>query len=234
MIRITMTTLLSSTFCLAVVCGALRAQAQSNTGASAESNRGIDAVDASVHSEVDAHPHELNPADASNEHLTPLHNTKRPPVTVVWPARADLSITDSDNKSGLPRVGMSSFRTKAGSGQPSASVTSTGATNHDSGQDDFRLLKASPRHPLPLSARPSLSTRTTVPLVSGSDQTPAFVAPFGRTALGFAASASPFPKRDPFKSKNQTTGKRHQHQESKPLISTETKSSFDSLATTRR
>jgi len=226
-----MNAVMSAAICLAVAFAVLGAQAQSYTEVSAKTNPAIDAVDASVHVEVDGQPHEPTPVDASHEQPTPLHNTKRHPAA-LWPAHADISTTDSDDKSGPPGVGMSSFRLRTRLGQSSASATSTSATNDDSGQDHFRLLKAPPSHLFPLSAKPSSSPRTSVPSVSVPDETTGSSAPFGRAALGIDAITSP--KRDLSKYKDQTTGKRHQHHSHLPVTTTATRSSFDSVATTGR
>lgn len=213
--------------CVLVLCPCLSAQAQSNTEVSAETNPTIDAVDASVRPEVDGQPHEPTQGETSREGPTTLRILKRPPATVVWPARADLSTTYGDGKTGPPGVGMSSFRPRMVWGQPSAwqpnaTATSNGATNDDSGQDHFRLLNAPPSHPLSLSAKPTLNPRTMVSPVSGSDQTSALGAPFGRAGIGLGAITSPFPKRDSSKYKDQTGKKRHQHHSGLPVTTTAT------------
>ena len=239
MIRATMNAFMSAAICLAVAFAVLGAQAQSNTEVSAKTNPAIDAVDASVHVEVDGQPHEPTPVDASHEQPTPLHNTKRHPATAFWPARADPSATGSDDKSSSPGVGMSFFRPDTEWGRPSAwqssaSATSTGATNDDSGQDHFQLSNAPPSHLLSFSTKTSSSPRTNVPPVSVSDETTALSAPFGRAVLGLGAITNPFPKRDPSKYKNRTGTKRHQHHSRLSVPATATSSSFDSLATTGR
>jgi hypothetical protein len=237
MIRIAMTKLMLAAFCLALVCAGLRAQAQANEGVSEETNPGVEAIDASVHAEVDGQPQEAIPADLSSQRIT-LGSTTRHPATTFWLTHADVLTADADGKGGPPKIGFSSFRPKTASGQPnppqpSESATAGGAKNNDSTQAHFRVLNVSPSHPLALSAKSSLIRKTTIPPISEPDQTTALSAPFGRAAFGLGASASPFPKKDSFEYKNQATGKRRAHHARKPRTSTAIKSSFDSLATTR-
>jgi hypothetical protein len=231
---------ISAAICLALACAALHTQAQSNTGVSEESNRAVEAVDASVHAEVDGQPHELTPAESPRERRTPLHAAKRHPVTVVWPAHADTSTTGTDkkgtdNKTDPLTFGISSFRpgTQPGASSAGQAAASANAKNDDSGQRRSWRLNAPRAHSLYGSATPAWSLRSTVPPVSASDQTPGLSAPFGRTPLGLAASTSPFPKRDSSKHKDQTSAKRHEQHARKFATSGGTKSSFDSPATTR-
>lgn len=236
MIRIAMTKLMLAAFCVALVCAGLRAQ-QANETALEEANPGVEAIDASVLVEVDRQPQEAIPAGFSSRRIT-LGSIKRHPATAFWPTHADAFSADADAKGVPPKIGFSSFGPKTASGQPnplqpSESATAGGAKENDSAQAHFRVLNVPPSHPLSLGAKSSLIWKTTITPISEPNQTTTLSAPFGPAAFGLGASASPFPKKDSFEYKNQTTWKRHAHRARKPMTSTAIKSSFDSPATTR-
>jgi hypothetical protein len=228
---------------LLVLCACLSAQqrssqAQPDPEVSAEVNATVNAVDASVHPEIDGQPHGPTPEEVSRERAAIPGTSKRSPATTVWGFNAQTS-TIIDDKSGLPRAQMSSFRPEIESERLRATM-STSAASHasqsgaNSGAVQSRpwLLNSLQYHPLSIGAKPHLIPRTTVPAVTESDQMPALADPFSRKALVFSAS-NPFPERDLFKCKDQTTGKRNQHRARKPVTGTAAKSPFDPLAKKR-
>jgi len=234
MIRGRITTLIFACICLALVCVAASARAQSDAGATAEANPAIDAVDASVHPEVDGQPHEPTAEEGSRERPTASHAAKRSPASVAWPAHVDISTTSTDHKGGPPRGGPPSFRPEKESERPSASQPKLPATsgsaknrnnNDNSGRGQTIFLDASPYHPWSGNPRPSSIGRTTVPTVPEADQTPALGTTFGRPASGLTTKSSPFPKGDRFKHENQKSRKRHAPRATKPMIPNPTKSS---------
>ena len=235
MIRGRITTFIFACICLALVCVAASARAQSDAGATAEANPAIDAVDASVHPEVDGQPHEPTAEEGSRDRLTASHAAKRSPASVAWPAHVDISTTSTDNKGGPPRGGLSSFRPEGGSEQPSASQPKLPATsgsaknsnnNDNSGRGQRIFLDASsPYHPWSGNPKPSSVRRTTLPTVPDADQTPALGTTFGRPASRFTTRSSSFPGGDRFKHEDQKSGKRHAPRATKPVIPNPTKSS---------
>jgi hypothetical protein len=228
------TTFICAGICLALVCVAVSARAQSDAGATTEANPAIDAVDASVHPEVDGQPHEPTAEEGSRERTTASHAAKRPPASVAWPAHADISTTSTDDKGSPPRVGLSSFRPERESEQPSGSqpkaYDTSGSTknrnkNDNSGLGQKTFLDAPPYHPLSGNPKPSSIRRTILPAVPDSDQTPALGTTFGRPALGLTTRSSLFPKRDRFKHEKQNSRKRYTARATKPVIPNLTKSS---------
>ncbi len=199
-----MKTIISAAFVLTVLFAAFRAQAQSSAEASADSNRAIDAIDASTHSEVEGQPQVAFRAFISREQPTPLQNTQLRSATVFWPGPADPSDTESNDTHG-----MSSFRPNAGLWRPGTSGSSPSARNADSGQGYSRLSKFSASHPSPFDAKPSLNLRTAIPPVPRSDDIAELKASFGRAAIGLGTTISPFPKTDLSKYNFQSTRKRH-------------------------
>ena len=227
MIRAQMRAFICVGVCLAVVCAAGGAHAQSDSEVTAETSPGIEAVDASVHPEVDGQPHEPTAQESSRERPNASHAAKRPSATVFWPAHADISGANTDDKTASPKIGMSAFRPETASGRPNvgppdASAPSSRAKENDSGQSQTRLLRAPFSH-LSGDAKPSSTLRTRVPSVFVTDETQALGA--GRPASGLVTSGSPFPKGDSFRHQDKTTGKRHQHHARKPVIPNPTKSS---------
>ena len=229
--------------CFALVCVAASACAQYDAGATAETNPAIDAVDASVHPEVDGQPHEPTAEEGSRERPTASHAAKRPPASVAWPARADISKPITDHKDGPPRGSLSSFRPEKESEQPSASQPKPPATsgsaknsnnNDNSGRGQTILLDASPYHPWSGKPSPSSVRRTTLPTVPDADQTPALGNTFGRSALGLTTRSSLVPKGDRFKHEDQKSRKRRAPRAAKPVIPNPTKSSSSIRLSDRR
>lgn len=222
--------------CLAVVGAAVSAYAQSNAEAPADTNPAIDAVDASVHPEVDGQPHEPTPEESSGERPAALHAAKRPPTTVVWPAHAEVSTTKTDDKGVAAAVTMSSFRPRkesepASAVHPNESTASGSVKKDDSSKSHAEQPNTAPSHSSGY-AKTSSTLKTTVPAIPDSGQTPALGAAFERPMSGLAASTEPFPKKDPFKYKDQSNAKRHHHAR-KPMTNSATKSPHDTLTTTR-
>ena len=235
MIRGRITTLIFACICLALVCVAASARAQSDAGATAEANPAIDAVDASVHPEVDGQPHEPTAEEGSRERPTASHAVTRSPASVTWPAHPDISKPTTDHKDGPPRGSLSSFRPEKESEQPSASqpkppASSGSAKNSNNNDNSGRgqrsiLAPPSPYHPLSGNPKPSSVRRTTLPTVPDADQTPALGNTFGRSALGLTTRSSLVPKGDRFKHEDQKSRKRHAPRAAKPVIPNPTKSS---------
>lgn len=180
-----------------VACACLGAQAQSNAPATDERNRAVEAVDVSVHADVDGQPHEKGNVESSRERPTPLPTAKRPPASLVWPAGADTPTAGTGQKAGQVTFGISSFHpgTQMGasiSWQVGASATSATEKNDDSGQGRSGVLKAQPAHSFDGSATPPLSPRASVPTVPASDRTEGLSAPFGRGLAAFPGSTDSF------------------------------------------
>jgi hypothetical protein len=217
---------------LATICAAVSAPAQSNAELSVGANPAIDAVDASVHAEVDGQPHELSPEKNLGERPTALRAAKRHTATVVWPAHSDISTTKTDVNGAPAAVAMSSFRPRKESqpdsaAQPSDSLTSGSAKKKDSSKSRAGQLNTPLSHSSGYGKATS-TLKTIAPAASESTQTPAFEAPFERPLSGLAASTEPFPKRDPYKYKDQSNAKQHHHA-SKPVTNSATKSPLHAL-----
>ena len=201
--------------CAVVACACFGVQAQSNAPATNERDRAVEAVDVSVHADVDGQPHETGTVESSRERPTSLPTAKRPPASlVVWSAGADTSTTSAGEKAGQVTFGTSSFHSgtqmgASGAWQASASATSARAQNDDSGQGRSGLSNARPAHPLYGSSKPSLSLGTTVQPVSASDETLGVNALFGHTSFG-QPSTGPFLKREFSEYKDQASAKRHE------------------------
>lgn len=195
--------------CVLVLCACLSAQAQSKTEGSTQATSAVDAVDASVHPEVDGQPQEVILEGKRRQITNALSIEKRLPATAVWPAPTNIDVTSADYESRPTRAGVSSFSPEKVWGhvrvlQATRSVASGAAGGNVDPSCSNTLVR---------NAKP-LTLRTTVP--SEPDQTLADD-PFGRPVLGSVGSSRAFPKRDELTHKHQTTPKRHQHQPRKPM-----------------
>jgi hypothetical protein len=223
---------------IAVLCAFASAQVQSNDAGKDQRTWVVHGVDATAHVEADGIPAESTPKESLAERLVSSSASKRPQATTVWGTHANIFTKSTDDKSGVPRVGMSSFRPQTESEQPGVwrpkSLASTdGAKNDDSHKTRVLLSNDSRNHHLSADPKSSFITRTTVLPVFKSDQTTEFSDPFGPATLGLGMSSNLFPKRDPFNYKARATGKRYQHHPRKPMVSSVSRSSIDSLSTTR-
>jgi hypothetical protein len=220
--------------CVALlICGIVlgagaSAEAQSDAQDKEQSKWDVHEVDASVHAEVDGRPPEPSVAESPVKSLSPLHSAKRPPATVVWPARADASNRSSAGKSSVSAARISSFRPETGSGESPAATAAATDKNDNSGRGRARLSHAQQDvHPLRGSVTPPSSLSAVVPTISESDSTQGFSASFGRAFPGFIGSTDAFqecrissPKGTPVKRNRQRS------RQSK----SRTKSSTDALA----
>jgi hypothetical protein len=241
MIRATMKSFMRAVICLLLASDCLHAQAQSNAHVTPEDNRSVEAVDASVHTEVDGQVHELIPAESSHRPTNP-NKAKQRPETAVWPARVDASSTGNakDDKAAPLTLGISSFRPGTQPGSSSwwhavASTATAGVKKDDLAQGRSRPGSAPLAHPLYGSAtslfggeKPSLEPRTTVPPVPASNQTPRLSPLSGHAGFGLAASNSAFPKIEHSGQKQPISVKRRKPHARKPATSAGTKSPLDS------
>jgi len=210
---------------VAVSCVCLLAQAQSNTPGTGEGNRAVEAIDASVHAEVDGQPHEASPTELSRERAAPLPNAKRLPMTAFWPTPASTPATGAYDKADTFLCGNSSFRPEIQLGAGSERTTAAGRTPSNSSKIQSLLLKTPSAH-FSLYGSPSVPSnlRPTLPPAPASADTSSFSAPFGH-ALSEPASASLFPRRGVFDRKGQASAKRSRQHTRQNTTSIETKAS---------
>jgi hypothetical protein len=219
-----------------VLCAFLSAQAQYKTEVSTEATSAVDAVDASVHPEVDGQAQKVTPEVKRRQSTTALSIKKPLPATVVWPAHANIDTTSGDDEGPPSRAGMSYFRPEIERRRLRVPQTATSVASVDGRNDDSRrsrpwLLNSPRHHPLGGDGETSFIS---IPPVSDIGQTTAFGDPFGRAVSGLPTGAKPFSRRDPVTYRFQTTRKRDDQRARKPVTSMATKATFDSPAIKQR
>ena len=187
----------------------LRARAQSDGQDPNEGERAVDAIDASVHVEVDGHPHQPGSAESSRGQLIRLGNGKQPPATTFWASPSNPAAMGGYDKAQSSALGRFAFLPGTQPGVPApwqspALIKVTITKSDGSSQAGSRLWKSTPAHPRPGFSMPSLNLRTTLPTDSSPDRTPGFDSPFGRSPVE-AASTSPFSKTAVPRRKDHTT-----------------------------
>jgi hypothetical protein len=231
--------LLFAASCMAALCATLCVQAQSDAASVQPVNSAVQAVDASVHAEVDGQAPESSPEELPAKRATSLHPAKSAQASMVWPAQVDASsaatpVASTDDKTNSRTVVNSSLRTGTQTGafstwQPTA-VTAD-SSDDDSTSARSETVKPRPTHALTGSgsayrgATPALHTRTAVPPIPDADKTTGLSAPFGGSA---AANLSPFAKSEFSVRKDQPGAKRHPQHARKSASSAATNSSLDS------
>lgn len=196
-------------------CRVISAHGQSNTQATQEVSRSVEAVDSSVHAEVGRQPPEPSVAESSRDRAVPLPNAKQSPATAFWPARAEASVTGTGERTKPVPFGIFSFHPGTQPKAPTAwqgnPFTTSASAYHDDSRRGADLSKATSAHSLYRATRPSLGHRATALTIPASDQTPRLSAQFGRTASAFAGTAKPFLGQD-LSHRNRQPAKRRRQQ----------------------